>query len=315
MPQSVETHSADEDLDSGRLQMLLHTCRLDLGSLKREARCADGSGASLAAQVGQSKAEQRLSRMLEHLERTVGTLDAMLASVASRPSAVAKAEVLAREADHRIRNSLQAVISLMEQQAMRAEADGLRDGLLLAAARVQAVAQVHAALHAAPASYGIVPELSLDKYLNGLCAALAGAMGADGWRRSVRVEVEPLPVSPPEAQRLGLLVTELVTNALRHAFRPHQPGTVRVTGARQGDGSYKLCVADNGRGLPRDFDIRKRSSGLGLRLVNVLADQQQARLTVDGHAGARFTLVLPAPVTELGGGELDSLPIKDSLPR
>ena len=302
MAQSVETHPADEDLDSGRLQMLLDTCRLDLGSLKREARCADGSGASVAAQIGQSKAERRLSQMVEHLERTVGTLDTMLTSVASRPSAVAKAEVLAREADHRIRNSLQAVISLMEQQAMRAEVDGLRDALLLAAARVQAVAQVYATLHAGPVSYGIVPELSLDKYLDSLCATLAGALGADGERHSVRVEAEPLAVSPSEAQRLGLLVTELVTNALRHAFRPHQPGTVRVTGARQDDGSYKLCVADDGRGLPRDFDMRKRSSGLGLRLVNVLAEQQRARLTVDGHAGARFTLVLPASMTGLEGG-------------
>ena len=126
-------------------------------------------------------------------------------------------------------------------------------------------------------------------------------MGADGGRRSVRVAVEPLAVSPSTAQRLGLLVTELVTNALRHAFQPDQPGAVRVTGARQGDGSYRLCVADDGRGLPPGFDTGLRPSGLGLRLVNVLADQLRARLTVDGHAGARFTLVLPASMTGLRG--------------
>lgn len=258
--------------------------------------CADP-----AVRVGPGGLEQRLQQVVERLERTAGTLDAVLAFAACQPSATVPAEVLAREADHRIRNSLQNVIALMEQQAMRAGADGLRDALHQAAARVEAVAQVHAALHAAPAPHGIVPELSLDDYLGGLCAALVRATGADDARRSVRVEVEPLAVSPAAAQQLGLLVTELVTNALRHAFRPDQPGIVRVTGARRGDGSYKLCVADDGKGLPPGLDSRPQRPGMGLRLVNVLASRLRARLTMDGHAGARFTLVLPASATELEG--------------
>ncbi len=57
-------------------------------------------------------------------------------------------------------------------------------------------------------------------------------MGADGKHRVLRVEVEPLAVTPSTAQQLGLAATELVTNALRHAFLPDQPGTVQVTGVR-----------------------------------------------------------------------------------
>ncbi len=248
--------------------------------------------------------EQRLCHVVERLERTAGTLDAVLDRVAAQRPGMAAAEVLAREADHRIKNSLQTVVALLEQQARRAQADAVRDALRLAGGRVEAVAQVHATLHAAPGAYGILPELGLDSYLGNLCAALARAMGADGERRSVQVQVEaePLAVSPAAAQQIGLLVTELVTNALRHAFRPGQPGTVRVTGTSGGDGSYSLCVSDNGCGLPPGFDARPRpSGGLGLRLVHVLAGQLRARLAVDGHAGARFTLTLPGSVTDWGG--------------
>ncbi len=307
MPQLAETCFADGEPDSGRLRTLLNLCRLDLGTLRKNTKSVGGC-ADLADRAGQNDLEQRLSGVVERLERTAGMLDAMLDRVAAPPSPAAAAEVLAREADHRIKNNLQIVVALLEKQARHAGSDGVRDALRLAGARVGAVAQVHAALHAAPGTYGIIPELELGSYLGGLCHALGQAMGIDGERRSLHIEVEPLVVSPATAQPLGLIVTELVTNALRHAFLPSQPGTVRVTGARQHGGGYTLCVADGGRGLPRDFDSRLRPAGLGLRLVNVLADQLRARLTVDGHAGARFTLALPASVTGDGGGEMTGWP-------
>ena len=309
MPQSAEAPAAHEGLDSGRLRAILNGCRLDLGNLRRDVASNGGGRRGVAVRAGKAGPERRLCQVVERLERTAGTLDAVLDRVAGQPSAATAAEVLAREADHRIKNSLQTVIALLEQQARRAEAQAVREALHLASGRVEAVAQVHATLHAAPSAYGILPELGLDSYLGNLCAALGRAMGADGERRPVRVElaVEPLAVSPAAAQQLGLVVAELVTNALRHAFRPDQPGAVWVTGARQRDGSYTLCVADDGRGLPSGFDIRLRSSGLGLRLVNVLADQLQARLTVDGHVGARFTLALPPSMTA-GGGTVSRQP-------
>jgi two-component sensor histidine kinase len=181
--------------------------------------------------------------------------------------------VLAREADHRIKNSLQTLLVLLRQQAGRAEAD---------------------TVHAATGNNGVLPELTLDDYLGSLCAALGKTMGVDGERRALHVEVEPLAVSPATAQHLGLIVAELVTNALRHAFDPDQAGKVMVTGGRRGDGCYQLRVEDDGRGLPEDFDLRLRESGLGLRMVNILVDQARARLSAEGRDGARFTLVLPA---------------------
>ena len=107
-----------------------------------EGRAADeglagdgGTRMDPAVPVGQGGLEQRLRELVERLERTAGTLDAMLDSLAGRPPATAAAEVLAREADHRIRNSLQTVMALLEQQAKRAEAETVRDALRLADGR------------------------------------------------------------------------------------------------------------------------------------------------------------------------------------
>lgn len=295
MPRPTEISRADEGLDSGGLRTILEVCRLDFGSLRTNA--ADGDGrvnpAALDGLDGMDGLERRMCRAVERLERLAGTLNAVLGRAASRTAAEEAAEVLAREADHRIRNSLQTVASLLERQARQAD-DGARDALRLAAARVQAVAEIHATLHAAPNFGDAGPELDLGRYLGGLCTALGQVMGADGERRSLHVEVEPLALPPETAQQLGLIVTELATNALRHAFLPDRPGVVRVTGARRPDGRYDLSIADDGKGLPPGFDSRLRPTGLGLRLVNVLADQLRARLAVDGHAGACFTLTLPA---------------------
>jgi len=276
---------------------MLEICRLDLDSLRKDAACDGDRRTDHAPRTGQEELEQRLCRVFERLERTANALNDVLDHAAGRSSAAAAAEVLAREADHRIKNSLQSVVALLETQARRAEAEAVRDALHLAGARVGAVAQVHATLQAAPVPGVGIPELELGGYLGGLCATLGQAMGVDGAWRVLHLEIEPLVVSPATAQRLGLVVTELATNALRHAFLADQPGTVRVMGARHRDGSYRLCIADDGKGLPRGFNHQSRPSGLGLRLVNVLADQLGARLTVNGHAGARFTLTLPAATT------------------
>lgn len=290
--------AADGELDSGGLRAILEICRLDLDSLRLDAACGGRGHVDCASHAGQDEAEHRLCRLVERLERTANTLDEALDHIDGRPSATAAAEVLAHEADHRIKNSLQTIIALLQKQAAHAEADAVRDALRMAGARVGAVAQVHATLHVTPVSHGIIPELDLGSYLGSLCTALGRVMGVDGKGRTLHVEVEPLAVSPAMAQPLGLIVTELVTNALRHAFLPDQPGAVWVTGTRQGDGCFLLCVADNGKGLPRGFDCRVRASGLGLRLVNVLADQLRARLAVNGSVGARFALTLPASTAE-----------------
>ena len=222
----------------------------------------------------------------------------ILEQTAEMTFAPISADVLVREADHRIRNSLQTVVALLDKQAHNADAEAVRNALSVARARVAAIAQVHAVLQASTPRCGVIPEVDLKAYVEGLCAALEKAMDLDGEQRILQVSMTPLPVSPLIAQSIGLTVSELITNAFRHAFWPGQPGTVRVSSAHGSDGSYQISVGDDGRGLPRGFDLRRRPSpGLGLRLVTMLVDQARATLSVDVHAGTRFTLRLAAPPT------------------
>ena len=216
-----------------------------------------------------------------------------LARACARPANGAVADVLAREADHRIKNNLQTVIALLHQQGERADSEAVREALRAAAARVQAITSLHESLYGASNVVGLAPQIDLGHYLPTLCAALAEAVRAEGERREVLADIDALLVSPKRAQSLGLIVTELATNALRHAFVPGRAGTVWVSGRVGSDGSYEIVVRDDGRGLPAEFDLRARGSGLGLRVVSVLVDQVQGRLRVDGQAGARFRLTLP----------------------
>jgi two-component sensor histidine kinase len=277
---SIRARSAERLLDPAALRSVVAECRLELAALREDAAMP----ATAASPV-----ETRLCRVAERLEQAANTLHQVL-GLGVTP---ASAEVVAREADHRTGNGLQAVASLLQQQAGQVTAGATTEALKLASLRVRAVAQVHEALSAA---VGQVPPvaLQLDTYLAGLCAAQAQAMELDGSRRVVHVAVEPVAVSPAMAQMLGLVTTELVTNALRHAFPAGEACEVRVTGARGGDGRYQLSVSDVGQGLPVDFDLRLRPSGLGLRVVSMIADRLRARLAVDGAAGARFVLTLPA---------------------
>ena len=114
MPQPAEDRAADEGLAPGGRRAIL-----------------DGSRPDPALPNGHGGLEQRMRQVVERLERTAGALDAMLNSLAVRPAADAAAQVLAREADHRLKDSLQTVIALLEQQAKRAEAETVRDALRL----------------------------------------------------------------------------------------------------------------------------------------------------------------------------------------
>jgi two-component sensor histidine kinase len=276
---SIRARPAERFLDPAALRSVVAECRLELAALREDAATLPSTGNAV---------ETRLCQVAERLQQAASTLHQVL-GLGVTP---ASAEVMARDADHRVRNSLQAVAALLQQQAVQVAGDAATEALKLASLRVRAVAQVHEALTAA---VGQVPPvaLQLDAYLAGLCAAQARAMEPDGSHRVVHVAVEPVAVSPAVAQMLGLVTTELVTNALRHGFAPGEDRAVRVTGTRSGDGCYQLSVSDDGRGLPADFDLRLRPSGLGLRVVSMIADRLRARLAVDGEAGARFVLTLP----------------------
>jgi two-component sensor histidine kinase len=206
--------------------------------------------------------------------------------LASLNNDAARYEILLREGDHRIKNSLQIVASLMSMQARSETNPAASEALLSAATRVQSIARIHDALQDRRGE-GVV---NLGAVLRTMCETLH-QMAGDPLRMAVQVDVESVEMPATLAQPIVLAVNELVINALRHAFPGDRIGVVDVRLARVG-GELRIAVADDGVGLPPNY---AEANGYGTRLVRMMCRKVAAKLFVDSDRGARFTILVPSP--------------------
>jgi len=179
--------------------------------------------------------------------------------------------VMLREGDHRIKNSLQIVASLMSLQE-----------------KSEITASAQQALHSAAAGEDSV---DLGAVLRIMCASLQTMAGAQG-HITVAIDAPSLRTRVALAQPLVLAVNELVVNALRHAFPDSEKGSVRVTLMRDARG---LCITviDDGIGLPDNYD--SAGPGYGMKLLGMMIRQVGGDLEVNSKAGTRFTIRAPLP--------------------
>ena len=188
-----------------------------------------------------------------------------------------------REIDHRTRNNYQVVLAMLVLQARRATDDKVRDALQQAADRIQAVA--NASQQLAQHSFGL-DEVRLDDHLCGLVEQIERGLSRDGIR--IECDVEESVANPDTATSISIIVNELVTNALKHAFNGEGSGHVRVIG-RSGS-KFELIVTDNGRGIK----LARRENGLGTRLVDNFVRQLGAEHeVVSSDNGTTHRLVIP----------------------
>ncbi len=194
-------------------------------------------------------------------------------------------EVLLREIHHRVKNNLQLISSILSLQARLLSGQArsvLEEGQL----RVRSIALVHEKL----CSSETLSDIELGQYLGDLIAFLRCSVeGAS--KVDVQLEAVPLTVAIDQAVPCGLVINELVTNALKHAFPPPRRGSVTVQVRPLDGGRLRLCVSDDGVGLPDHVDVA-RPSTLGLDLVATLARQLHGELRVDRTSGTKFALEL-----------------------
>ena len=185
--------------------------------------------------------------------------------------------ILLREVQHRIANSLQIIASVLLQSARRVQSEETRVHLRDAHSRVMSIASVQQQL--AKSTDG---DVALRPYFTQLCASLAASMIEDPTRLAIDVDVEDVLVSSAASVSLGLIVTELVINALKHAFLPGKNGRIAVNYIKDG-ADWTLTVGDNGVGMPVAMDTKP---GLGTIIVDALASQLEASVYVsDGKPG------------------------------
>jgi two-component sensor histidine kinase len=178
-------------------------------------------------------------------------------------------DLLIREVDHRIRNSLQIVSSLLH---MHANAAGAAAGQFHdAAARVAAIAAVHRQLHKSDD----VGTVALDRYLVDLCREITAASSSSDRAWTIAVDADSLLIRTDLAVPLGLIVNELVTNAIKHSRPSSRSGRVQIV-LKTAPDSFSIAVLDKGNGPPRQADTQ--SSGLGARMVEAFARQVDATI-------------------------------------
>ncbi|MGK2911842.1 MAG: sensor histidine kinase [Sphingobium sp.] len=201
----------------------------------------------------------------------------------SARKAVAQAQLMAKEIDHRVMNSLQFVSGLLTMQSRSPELGEAAIHIKMAANRVAAVAQVHRHFISDEAE-----ETSCIDFVRRLCADLASIL-----ERPIDVKGDDAKVPTTWIQPIGLLVNELVTNAAKHGA-----GRIQVNYSKAEDG-HRISVCDEGDGLPIDFDPSAPSKSLGMRVITSLAQQLQGQITAsnrqDGN-GSCFEVAFVGPL-------------------
>ena len=202
-----------------------------------------------------------------------------------RDDLVREKQLLLHEIQHRIANSLQIIASVLLQSARKVQSTETREHLRDAHNRVMSIAMLQKHL-----SSTAVENVVLKSYFEDLCASIGASMIGEPQRLVLTSEVDDSAVDPDTSVSLGLVVTELVINALKHAFPGGtQKGTIKV-GYKSDGTAWTLVVADDGVGMPKDPEDRK--PGLGTGIVEALASQLGAIVSVTDEApGTKISIV------------------------
>ncbi|MEQ9638382.1 MAG: histidine kinase dimerization/phosphoacceptor domain -containing protein [Alphaproteobacteria bacterium] len=196
------------------------------------------------------------------------------------------AEQLLQEINHRVKNSLGLIASILSMQGRGMEEEAARLQLTAARDRVMAVANLHDQLHLS----GSHDRVDLRDFVGRIVTALRAQ--TDGTIK-IEAKLESTVQSAARAVNIGIITNELVTNAMRHAFADGGTGTVEVE-LFMSDGRICLEVRDDGKGLPAAF-APEDSTGLGMRLTSAIVQQLDGDLSFDGAAGGtRFVVELAA---------------------
>lgn len=196
----------------------------------------------------------------------------------------AEREVLLREVNHRVGNSLQIITSLLHLQANSSADEDVKAALTNAMGRVAAVAQVHRRLYTSQD----LKTVMLNQYLEALLEDLRRS--AEGNRMSrLTLKAEPVEIDPDRAVAIGIIVNELVMNAVKYAY-PDSSGPIHVE-LRSCPEGLELVISDDGVGLQVKQD--PRSTGMGQRIVSAMAAKLNTKVERDpSHSGTRLVLKL-----------------------
>jgi PAS domain S-box-containing protein len=209
-------------------------------------------------------------------------------SEADLRGALEEKEVLLREIHHRVKNNMQVISGLLRMHARMSDNAELKSIFEDCRNRVSAMAVIHEALYEA----GDIAQIDFKAYLTKLCRNLSRVYDAPGRGIEVQVDQCHISLSLDQGVAVGMVVSELVSNAFKHAFPLGKGGRVTVALANPAPNTAELIVADNGKGLTPEVDIFDPSTlGLGLELAtDAVRRELGGTISVSSGPGARYAI-------------------------
>ncbi len=274
-PAAIYVTAADE----GRIAV----SALKLGAVDYVIKDVQGAFLDLLdSAIRQAVDQERTRRAQEETEQELRDSRDRLAVLLDQKTALLK------EVTHRVSNSLQLIGSLISIQAARIADPSAREALHQARERVQAVMLVHRRLYTSDE----VGLIEIDKYLQAMAEELETSVLAADQGHKIVVAAAPLTIAPDKAVSLGVIVNELVTNALKYAFPAGAGGTITIGLTRQSDDQAILSVSDDGIGYKSD--AAPKGTGLGTLIIGAMAKTLQGSVTHEAVAsGSRMELCFP----------------------
>lgn len=225
----------------------------------------------------------------DELSTLVDTINQMIETIEQShkrlEESVKEKEVLLREIHHRVKNNMQVISSLLNLQSAHIKDKTLREMFDEAQNRIQSMSLIHEKLYQSKE----LAYIDFKEYIKALTTDLVRSFGVKKDKIAIVINVEDISLDIDTAIPCGLIINELVSNSLKHAFPDGREGEI-VIALKRVEGGIELRVADNGVGIPEELDFKKTRS-LGLRLVTILAeDQLQGSIELKRDGGTDFRI-------------------------
>lgn len=201
-----------------------------------------------------------------------------------------KKELLLKEINHRIKNNLQIIISLLSLQSSNIKDKKVIGMFSETQNRIKSMALIHENLYQS----GNMDAVDLDVYLKNLSQNLLNTFRTDISRVKLKLKLESVAVDMKMAISIGLIVNELISNSLKYAFPKDSKGEISIVLKNIKDNSFELIIKDNGVGIA-DNERIKESNTLGMQLIFSLSEQINSKIDYTTNNGVSFTFVIPIP--------------------
>ncbi len=231
------------------------------------------------------KREQELSDVNDQLKFIV---DEQKETAEQLKQLVNEKEILNKEIHHRVKNNLSVISSMLNLQAAQIDNDEAKLYLQNSRDRVHSMALIHEQVYQS----NDMNYIDFKAYIENIVKELQAIYGEPESHLRIIAELQDASLHVNVAVPCGLLLNELVTNAIKYAFPEPDDGNRIMITLENNDHSIQLCIQDNGIGLPPDEEIKNKKS-LGIKIVQVLAEQINAQITIERNKGTRFIITVP----------------------